>query len=97
LDYVCKRLGKDYAGPIFDAHDYRKHIAKAAGKALPKELARIFCGAHLRSARITHLLERPSANLPGVQFLAGHKQVSTTSRYVKPSFRAARDVLGDDV
>jgi site-specific recombinase XerD len=92
LDYVCRALGKDYAGPIFGSHDYRKHIAKAARKVLPPETAELFCGAHLRSARITHLLEH-GANMPGVQFLVGHKQISTTSRYVKPSFRAAEDAL----
>lgn len=29
----------------------------------------------------------------GVQFIVGHKLISTTARYVKPSFRAALDVL----
>jgi len=105
LDYVIGQLERElrrqgktapFKGLVFGAHDYRKHIARAARK-LPRELASIFCGAHLRSARITHLLERPRANLPGVQFLAGHKQISTTAKYVKPSFRAAVDVLGDDV
>lgn len=104
LDYVIEqqrkaRRGDDprpFKGLVFGPHDYRKHIARAAKAALPRELSSIFCGAHLRSARITHLLERPRANLPGVQFLAGHKQISTTAKYVKPSFRAARDVLGDD-
>jgi site-specific recombinase XerD len=103
LDYLLTKLheqaraeGKaEYTGPIFGAHDYRKHIARAARRALPRELAEIFCGAHLRSARITHLLER-GANIVGTQFLAGHKQLSTTARYVKPSFRAAEDALGTD-
>ena len=99
LDYVIDRLndegrtgGREYRGPIFGSHDYRKHITRAA-KRLPRELAEIFCGAHLRSARITHLLEL-GANIPGVQQLVGHKQMSTTAKYVKPSFRAAEDALG---
>jgi integrase len=99
LDYVIDRLneqgrtgGREYRGPIFGVHDYRKHITRAA-KRLPRELAEIFCGAHLRSARITHLLEL-GANIPGVQQLVGHKQMSTTAKYVKPSFRAAEDALG---
>jgi integrase len=105
LDHVVRQLDRKhkaaghsgtYEGEIFGVHDYRKHIARAAKLALPRELAEIFCGAHLRSARITHLLERPRASLPGVQYLAGHKQTGTTARYVKPSFRAAKDVLGDD-
>ena len=41
------------AGLVFGDHDYREHLAKAAGKALPKEVAERFCGAHLRSARLT--------------------------------------------
>lgn len=96
LDAQAKAQGKlEHTGPIFGVHDYRKHIARAAKRALPRELAEIFCGAHLRSARITHLLEH-GANIVGTQFLAGHKQLSTTARYVKPSFRAAEDALGTD-
>lgn len=97
LSYVVRGLGEGYEGPIFGTHDYRGHIQKAAKDALPREIAERFCGAHLRSARITHLLEKPQANLPGVQQLAGHKLMSTTARYVKPSFRAAQDALGDEL
>jgi len=46
------------AGLVFGDHDYREHLAKAAGKALPKEVAERFCGAHLRSARLITLLGR---------------------------------------
>jgi site-specific recombinase XerD len=84
--------GHKYEGPVFDAHDYRNHIARAAKLTLPPEVAEIFCAAHLRSARITHLLE-DGANIMGTQQLAGHKQLSTTSRYAKPSFRAAEAAL----
>ncbi len=84
-----------HEGLIFGEHDYRLHIEKAATAALPPELATRFCGAHLRSAQITHLLERPTATLPGVQYLAGHKLVSTTAKYVRPSFRAAEAVLSE--
>lgn len=79
-------------GAIFGEHDYRDALGKAASKALPKALADRFCGAHLRSARGTHLLEE-SGNLPGVQFLLGHKHVSTTARYIRPSYRSAADAL----
>lgn len=96
LDYALRVLerqqGHHYKGPIFDSHDYRNHIARAAKRVLPAEVAEVFCAAHLRSARITHLLEQ-GANVVGTQYLAGHKQLSTTSRYVKPSFRAAEDAL----
>lgn len=79
-------------GLIFGKHDYREHIREAAKAALPKDVAARFCGAHLRSARITHALEQ-TGNLPGVQFLAGHKMVASTSVYAKPSMRAAFDVV----
>ena len=95
LDSVIESLGEGYEGPIFGAHDYRGHIQKAARDALPRELAERFCGAHLRSARITHLLEGGS-NVVGVQHLAGHKLLSTTSKYVRPSYRAALEALGDE-
>lgn len=87
LDRCCPE-----SGPIFGWHDYDCSIAKAARASLPKHVADRFCGAHLRSARGTHLLEQ-SGNLPGVQFLLGHKHVSTTARYIRPSFRSAVDVL----
>jgi site-specific recombinase XerD len=82
-----------YAGPIFGAHDYRKPVRKAARAVLPAELAARFCAAHLRSARITHLLER-GANIVGVQYSVGHKQLSTTNKYVRPTFRAAVEAMG---
>lgn len=89
LDSVCPR-----SGLIFGKHDYRPHLKAAAKAALPRDRAERFNGAHLRSARVTHLLEQPSANLPGVQFLVGHTSTATTARYVRPSARAAREVLG---
>lgn len=89
LDRCVAMVG---AGLIFGKHDYDYTVAKAASASLPPAVADRFCGAHLRSARGTHLLEE-SGNLPGVQFLFGHKHVSTTARYIRPSFRAAVDVL----
>jgi integrase len=79
-------------GRIFGAHDYRSHIRAAAEGVLGKQRAKQFTGAHFRSATATHLLQG-GANLPGVQFLLGHKRTTTTARYVRPSFDAARDAL----
>lgn len=90
LDEVCP---EDHDGLIFGKHDYRPHLEAAAAKALPPDVAERFAGAHLRSARITHLLEK-TGNLPGVQYLAGHRLASTTALYTKPSLRAAMAVLG---
>lgn len=96
LDAAIDRLptidGKPYEGPIFGVHDYREHLDVAAKSVLSPELAQKFCAAHLRSARITHALEN-TGNLPGVQYLAGHKRASTTAIYVRSSLRAALDVI----
>jgi len=90
LDSVCPRQGL-----IFGSHDYRNQLRKAVKDALPKHRADLFTGAHLRSARITHWLEN-SANIAGAQHMAGHKLMSTTARYVKPTKRAALSLLEDD-
>lgn len=87
LDRVCPE-----SGLIFGKHDYRDQLRKAVADALPPHRAKLFTGGHFRSARITHLLEQ-TGNLPGAQFLAGHKQTGTTARYVKPSLRAAEAML----
>lgn len=79
-------------GLIFGKHDYRLHIGRAAKKALPPDKAERFTGAHLRSARCTHWLERTS-NVAGVQRLMGHTQIATTTRYLRASDRAAEAVI----
>lgn len=87
LDRVCPD-----EGPIFGEHRYVELVREAAKDVLPPERWERFTAAHLRSARITHWLEG-TGNLPGTQYLAGHKQTSTTAGYVRPSLRAALDVL----
>jgi integrase len=87
LDKVCPE-----SGLIFGAHDYRTHVKRAAEKALPPERARLFTGAHLRSARATHWLDK-SAPLTGVQFLLGHKRLETTARYVRAHEKAAKGIV----
>lgn len=88
LDSVCPE-----EGPIFGKHDYRDHVTAAARTAFPAEVAARFSAPHLRSARITHLLEK-SGNVPGTQYMAGHKTLAATSVYAKPSLRAAFAALG---
>lgn len=56
------------------------------------EAAKRFAGSHLRSAMTTHELEQ-GKNIIGIQYRVGHKLLSTTSRYVKPSFRAALETV----
>lgn len=87
LDSVCPKEGL-----IFGKHDYRNQLRKAVVDALPKDRADLFNGAHLRSAAITHWLERTS-NLAAAQYMAGHKRTDTTARYVRPSLRAALSML----
>ena len=86
-----KVLPKD-GGIVFGKHDYREHITAAAKAALGEDRGYRFTAAHLRSARITHLLEL-TGNVPGVQRLVGHRQLSTTSRYLRASDRAAAEVV----
>jgi integrase len=90
LDSVCPKEGL-----IFGHHDYRNQLRKAVKDALPAHRAALFTGAHFRSARITHWLET-TQNIAGAQHMAGHSQMSTTARYVKPSKRAALQLLVDD-
>jgi integrase len=87
LDAVCPKVGL-----IFGRHQLGPYIEAAAHAVLPPSKAAVFCAQHFRSAAITRLLEQ-SGNLPGVQYLVGHKHASTTSRYNRPTERAARDVL----
>jgi integrase len=80
------------AGVVFGEHKYWRYLRPAAVAALPPAKARVFTGQHVRSAAITRALER-SSNLAGVMHLAGHKHATTTSRYVRPTFRAAEAVI----
>ncbi|UOF77292.1 integrase [Caudoviricetes sp.] len=93
LDAAAKKAtGKPYAGPIFGRHSYVKRVRAAAEEAFAPEVAERFAAAHLRSAFTTHELEQ-GKNIVGIQFRVGHKLLSTTSRYVKPSFRAALETI----
>lgn len=87
-------LKRPQAGPLFGAHDYRPHVAAAAAKAFSPDVAAVFTGAHTRSARLTHWLEDPRGNLLATQYLAGHADLRSTSRYARQSFRAAEAMLG---
>jgi hypothetical protein len=79
-------------GLLFGPHPCLYQAKQAAAKVLPPDRAKLFAPYDLRHARATHLLEETS-NVPGVQHLLGHKHLATTSRYLRPSERAARQVL----
>lgn len=80
-------------GLIFGRHDYRGPLRAAARAAkLPKEKQERLSDYDFRHSRLTHL-GQTSVNLMGLQFIAGHKHASTTSRYLHPGARAAAEVL----
>lgn len=87
LDSVCPDIG-----PIFGKHDYRAALKKVAMAALPLARARVFNGAHFRSAAATHALEL-TGNVPGTMHMFGWKLVGTASKYTKASRRAADAVV----
>ena len=88
LDAICPERGL-----IFGPARHEKMLKRYAIKLLGPR-GDTFQPYDLRRSRITHLLER-SGNIPGVQWLAGHKKLETTAKYVQPSMRAAESVLFD--
>lgn len=79
-------------GLIFGRHRCRHDVKAAAAKVLKDGRQLTFHPYDIRSAALTHMLEL-GASLPGVQWLAGHKHVSTTSKYIAASLRAAEDAV----
>lgn len=86
-------LGLPEGAIIFGHHDWRKTLSKAARKAKIKGSVTDY---DLRHSRATHLAES-GANMPGLSFILGHLQITTTNRYVKPSEAAARAALKGEV
>jgi len=66
-------------------------VKKAAEAVLTKEQSKTFTQYDLRHARITQLAE--TGNLPGVAFIAGHVQASTTSGYIHSNRKAPERTL----
>lgn len=87
LKSVCPK-----AGLIFGAHRYRYYVGPAALKALGPGKGSTFTAQHFRSAAMTHWLDA-GVSITAVQYMAGHKHTSTTSKYVRPSFRAAAEAM----
>jgi integrase len=80
------------AGLIFGAHRFDKALKKAATRVLGPELGKKFAAYDFRHGRVTHLLDG-GAPLTGAAFLVGHKRLTTTDHYSKPSRRAADRAL----
>jgi len=76
------------AGLIFGEHDYDPYLEEAGERVLGRKVH----AYDFRHSRITSWV-RSGADLLGVQFLAGHKDLSTTAKYAHPSAAAARRAL----
>jgi len=72
--------------------DHRTLIREAALEVLGEERGARFAPTHLRSAAITHFLDAGAPLTAGARF-AGHKLVTTTDRYARPSQRALETEL----
>lgn len=80
-------------GLIFGGHPYREVLKRAAVSAgLEDDRAHHVSNHDFRHAALTRLASR-SNNLAGGAYLAGHKQVTTTARYVHGAERHVRQVL----
>ena len=93
LDRVCPD-----SGLIFGKHSFRGLLPAAAAKAvaagvLPAEKARTLSPYDLRHSRATEYAEK-SDNLSGIQALLDHRDLKSTMRYIHPTAKAAKAVLG---
>lgn len=75
-------------GAIFGAHRVTEYLREAARKAarkrrLSRAKAERVSVYDLRHARLTHLAGVSEGDLPGLMQLAGHKNASTTSKYIR--------------
>ena len=87
LDSVVKPKGL-----LFGAYSYKRTLQVAARKAgLTEYEARYINARSFRHAAVTDMTAH-SNELAGVSYLAGHKDVQTTSRYVHPPFEAGKRV-----
>jgi integrase len=90
LDRCAPQVGR-VLGRV-DSHTACAYLrAAAAASTLPTDKAQHVKPYDLRHARLTLLAE--SGNLVGVAYLAGHKAITTTNRYVHSHARAAVAVL----
>ena len=86
--YVSRGRSVDPKAPIFGQHRCYKPVKKIARAMGLDDLAPY----DLRHARCTHLGDA-SAPLTGIGFLAGHKQATTTNRYLHGGRKAAQASL----
>lgn len=74
---------------IFGAANYRASLRKAAKACgLPRPTRH-----NLRHFRLTELGHLPGTSPAALQFLAGHKHMSTTDKYIRSRTKATRDLF----
>lgn len=91
---ILDRHCPDKPGPIFGPVRLQSALGSAAlAVGLPPEDARKVGPYDLRHAAMTHVASAPMAPLAGIAYLAGHRHVSTTARYVHAARGAAEAAL----
>lgn len=79
-------VGTRTKGLLFEKHRWQEAIAKACREA---KIAKAVSVYDMRHTRLTHLANTAGVPLTGVQYLAGHKHLSTTAKYVQAQREAA--------
>jgi integrase len=88
LDAVVPERGR-----IFQRANFRKALRRAGIAAgLPEDVAKHLSPHDFRHGRVTDLLIK-GASLPGTAYVVGHRQITTTNRYVHADAKAAREAL----
>jgi len=92
LRSLKKKQGKR-SGLVFGLRDYRGNIRSAAKRAgVPEELAKKMGNHSVRHSRLTDWCSK-TKDIPAVQYLAGHKLLQSTQRYVHADQERARKLL----
>lgn len=79
-------------GLVFGRHNYSKALKRAAATVLGALRGRAFSPYDFRHGRAKERLDA-GASLRGVAYMLGHKQLTTTNRYVGPDREAGRAAL----
>lgn len=82
-------------GLIFGRHNYRAALDTAMKRAgIPAELAAQVTAHHtMRHSCLTDMARDPETTLVGLQYVAGHKTLASTQRYLHPAREDARGIM----
>lgn len=78
------------AAVVFGRRDYRTSLKQAAER-IGLEVARLGCHT-FRHSRLTDLGQR-TTNIAALQSIAGHRTLSSSSRYIHTTFSAAKELI----